>query len=105
MSLAKLMTENKDCKWIYRFGANPGMSRGGIVPPPRSWYLGRRSGRVPALPYPPPRLRQCNPEGHDRANSFSLDLALRLASALSSFSLRAAQIASARPASLSAGVT
>jgi len=27
--------------------------------PPRSWHLGRRSGRVPALPYPPPRLLQC----------------------------------------------
>ena len=31
--LAKLVTENKDCKWIYRFWANPGMPRGGIVPP------------------------------------------------------------------------
>jgi hypothetical protein len=27
--------------------------------PLRSWRLGRRSGRVPALPYPPPRWPQC----------------------------------------------
>src|SRR3954470_4967205 len=27
--------------------------------PPRSWHPGRRSGRVPALPYPPPGLLQC----------------------------------------------
>jgi len=23
----------KDCEWIYRFGANPGMPRGGVLPP------------------------------------------------------------------------
>jgi hypothetical protein len=102
--LAKLVTENKDCEWIYRFRANPGRPWGGIVPPSPVLAPGRRSGRVPALPYPPPTLPQCNSEGYDRANSFSLDLARRLASALASFSLRAAQMASARPASLSAGV-
>src|SRR5260370_7116811 len=32
-SLVKLVTENKDCEWIYRFGANPGRPWGGIVPP------------------------------------------------------------------------
>ena len=31
--LAKLVTENKDCEWIYRFRANPGRPWGGIVPP------------------------------------------------------------------------
>ncbi len=31
--LAKLAGDFKDCKWIYRFGANPGMPRGGILPP------------------------------------------------------------------------
>jgi hypothetical protein len=103
-SLAKLVTENKDCKWIYRFRANPGKPAGGIVPPSSVLAPGRRSGRVPALPYPPPRLLQCNSKGYDRANSFSSDLARRLASALASFSFRAAQMASARPASLSAGV-
>ena len=31
--LAKLVTENKDCEWIYRFRANPGRPWGGIVRP------------------------------------------------------------------------
>src|SRR3954468_15156901 len=31
--LVKLVTGNKDCEWIYRIVANPGMPRGGIVPP------------------------------------------------------------------------
>src|SRR3954452_15578434 len=31
--LAKLETGNKNCEWIYCFWANPGMPRGGIVPP------------------------------------------------------------------------
>ena len=81
-SLAKLLTENKDCKWIYRFRTNPGMPRGGIVPPSPVLAPGSASGRVPALPDLPSRLRQCNPKGYDRANSFALDLARRLASAL-----------------------
>ena len=38
--------------------------------PLRSWPLGRRSGRVPALPYPPPRWPQCiaPPRGHAKAS-------------------------------------
>src|SRR5271157_1301454 len=31
--LAKLAGDFKDCEWIYRFGANPGMPRGGVLPP------------------------------------------------------------------------
>jgi hypothetical protein len=31
--LAKLEAGNKACEWIYRFWANPGRPRGGIVPP------------------------------------------------------------------------
>src|SRR4051794_13033764 len=31
--LAKLDSGFKDCEWIYRIRANPGMPRGGIVPP------------------------------------------------------------------------
>ena len=33
VSLAKLVTENKDWEWIYRFWANPGRPWDGIVPP------------------------------------------------------------------------
>src|SRR3954465_13950998 len=43
---------------VYRFGANPDEwceGEGGLVPPHRSWPLGRRSGCSSALPYPPPR--------------------------------------------------
>ena len=31
--LVKLAGDFKDCKWIYRFRANPGMPRGGVLPP------------------------------------------------------------------------
>jgi len=31
--VAKLAGDFKDCEWIYRFGANPGMPRGGVLPP------------------------------------------------------------------------
>ena len=103
-SFAKLLTENKDCKWIYRFRANPGMPRGGIVPPSPVLAPGSALGSRPRVALSPSRLRQCNLDGYDRANSLSLDLARRLASAIASFPLRAAQMASARPASLSAGV-
>src|SRR3954452_21447530 len=104
-SLVKLAAENKDCEWIYRFQANPGRPWGGIVPPSPVLAPGRRSGRVPALPYPPTRCSHCTPELSDGAKpSFSAS-ARRRALAVASFCFRAAQIASARPASLSAGVT
>jgi hypothetical protein len=31
--LAYRAGDGKNCKWIYRFGANPGMPRGGVLPP------------------------------------------------------------------------
>jgi hypothetical protein len=78
--LAKLVTENKDCEWIYRFRANPGwaVGRHRAAPAGLGPWVGARVAS-PRCPYPPPRLPQCNPEGYDRANSFSLDLARRLA--------------------------
>ena len=103
--LVKLEDGNKDCEWIYRFRANPGRPWGGIVPPSPVLAPGRRSGRVPALPYPPPRSQECTPEHYDCANPSFSALARRRAFAVASFCSRAAQIASARPASLSAGVT
>ena len=45
-------------------GPIPGCRGAASCRPPRSWPLGRRSGRVPAWPYPPPRLLQCI-GGHD----------------------------------------
>ena len=41
------------------FGPIPEGRRGGIVPPSPVLAPGRRSGRVPALPYPPPRPLEC----------------------------------------------
>jgi len=73
--------------------------------PLRSWPLSRRSGRVPALPYPPPRSPQCTSLDCGWTISFPSVLARRLALAIASFSFRAAQMASARPAILSTGVT
>jgi hypothetical protein len=45
-----------NCEWTYRFGANPGVMDGRLRAALPVLALGRRSGRVPALPYPPPRL-------------------------------------------------
>ncbi len=33
ISLAKLAGDDKNCEWIYRFEANPGMPRGGVLLP------------------------------------------------------------------------
>src|ERR1700687_1185603 len=38
-------------------GANPEWQRAASCRPIRSWPLGRRSGRFPPLPYPPPRSK------------------------------------------------
>src|SRR3954471_22808936 len=54
--LVKLDDENKDCKWIYRFRANPGRPWGGIVPPSPVLAPGRRSGAAPRCPILPPGL-------------------------------------------------
>ena len=35
--LAKIAGDFKDYEWIYRFGANPGMPRGGVLPPTPVW--------------------------------------------------------------------
>ena len=60
-------------------------------------------GRVPALPYLPPRSSQCTSQDCGWAISLSLVLARRLALAVASFSLRAAQMASAnRPVEIGA---
>jgi hypothetical protein len=91
-----------NCDWIYRFGANPGVVDGRLRAALPVLALGRRSGRVPALPYPPPRLYQCTTL-HSSWSTW-LALARRRASAAASFCRLAVQIASARPASLSAGV-
>ena len=48
--LDKLVGDDKNCTWIYRFLANPGMSRGGVLPP--SPVSESALSRVPALPYP-----------------------------------------------------
>src|SRR6516164_8129378 len=55
--LAKLAGESKNCKWIYRIRANPGMPRGGIVPPtpvlaPGSALGSRPQGLLEALSLP-----------------------------------------------------
>ena len=109
--LAKLAGDSKNCNWIYRIRANPGMPRGGIVPPTPVLAPGSALGRVPALPYPPPRSLQSTP-GHGTraihgpgAAVAGTRAARRRASASASFLFRSAQITSSRPASLSAGAT
>ena len=58
--LAKLDSGFKDCEWIYRFRANPGMPRGGIVPPTPVLAPGSALGSRPrvALRPSPPSLPQ-----------------------------------------------
>ncbi len=78
--LIKRVTGNKDCDRIYPFRANPGRPWGGIVPLSPVLAPGRRSGRVPALPYPPPRSPQFTLEHRDCANPSFSALARRRAS-------------------------
>src|SRR3954469_8807955 len=101
--LVKLVDGNKDCEWIFRFRANPGRPWGGIVPPSPVLAPGSALGWRPRGALSPPPPPQCNPGEADGANAF-LVLARRRASACASFSRRVAQIASACPANLSAGV-
>src|SRR5271157_4309389 len=72
--LDRLDSETRMCCWIYRFGTNRGEPWGGPCRPPRSWSLGRRSGRVPALPYPPPRPREYSSEHVEEATGWSASL-------------------------------
>ena len=100
---------------ICRLGANPERERqGGIVPPSlRSWPLGRRSGRVATVPYPPPRssfivaLADEAGNGITRVAHKGARLAARaaflLSRAASSLRSRSAKMIRSRPASLSAG--
>jgi len=85
-------------------GPIPDRPWGRFLPPSPVLALGRRSGCVAALPYPPPRLSQRTSQDCGWSTPLSLVLARRLASAVANLCLVAAQIASARPASLSAGV-
>jgi hypothetical protein len=96
--------QNNDCEWSYRSGANPGPGDRAASCRPSDLGPGRRSGRVPTLRYPPPRLLECTSQHCGWSTSFSLILACRLASAAASFCHRAAQIASARPVNLSGTV-
>jgi len=85
-------------------GPIPDWLWGGFLSPSPVLALGRRSGRVPALPYPLPKLSQRTSQDCGWSTPLSLVLARRLASAVANLCLLAAQIASARPVSLSAGV-
>jgi hypothetical protein len=99
--LAKLADDAKNCKWIYRFPANPGMPRGGIVPPTPVLAPGSALGSRPRVALSsaqvPPVYSGPRPTGNSRPR--------RRASASASLRFRSAQISSSRLASLSAGVT
>ena len=56
---------SKTVNGFIAFGPIPGCRGAASCRPPRSWRLGRRSGRVPALPDPPPRFLEHTPNrGH-----------------------------------------
>src|SRR5438045_445666 len=68
--LAKLIGDDKNCEWIYRIRANPGMPRGGILPPtpvlaPRS-ALGSR----PRVALSSAQVLRVYPRSRARGKSF-----------------------------------
>jgi hypothetical protein len=71
----------------------PGCRGAASCRPPRSWPLGRRSGRVPALPYPPPRWPQCIARRFGQAKALSLALARRRVATVTRWGFLAAQAA------------
>ena len=75
-------------------GPIPERPWGGFLPPSPVLALGLRSGRVPALPYPPPRFTECTSQHCGWSISLSLVLARLLASAAANFCFLAAQISS-----------
>ena len=52
---------SKTVNGFIAFGPIPGCRGAASCRPPRSWRPGRRSGRVPAWPYPPPGFLQHTP--------------------------------------------
>ena len=91
---------------IIAFWPIPGGPWGGSVPPSPVLAPEWASCRIPALPYPPLRSRHRTSLDCGRAIPCSSALArLSGAMAFASPSFRADQMASARPAGLSAGVT
>jgi hypothetical protein len=49
IGLAPLASDLKNCQWIYRFRANPGMLRGGVLPPAPVWAPGSALGSRPRV--------------------------------------------------------
>ena len=56
-SLVKLGVESRNCEWIYRIRANPGMPRGGIVPPAPVLAPGSALGSRPRVALSSARVR------------------------------------------------
>jgi hypothetical protein len=73
---AKLGGDDKNCGWIYRIRANPGMPQGGVLPPkpvlaPRSALATRP--RVDLRSDPPAKSPECTSGQRRTANHFSSD--------------------------------
>ena len=49
IGLAPLASDFKNCQWIYRFEANPGKPRGGVLPPTPVWAPGSALGSRPRV--------------------------------------------------------
>src|SRR6516165_7162897 len=68
--LAKLASDFKNCQWIYRISANPGMPRGGIVPPSPVLAPGSALGSRPRVALSsaqvPPVYSRAWPSGNSR---------------------------------------
>src|SRR3954468_1946277 len=64
--LVKLDDGNKDCEWIYRFRANPGRPRGGILPPAPVLAPGAALGSRPRVAFVMVRREMEKPGSGDK---------------------------------------
>ena len=83
--LGKLASDSKNCKWIYRFPANPGMPRGGIVPPTPVLAPGSALGSRPRVALSSGQVTSVYPAAIRSGNFLLLGQAPRLTEAVTGF--------------------
>jgi hypothetical protein len=71
--LVKLETGNKNCEWVYRFWANPGILRGGVLSPTPVLALGSALGWSPRVALSSTQVPRVYPRSGVGANPPSVD--------------------------------
>ena len=67
--LAKLVSDDKNCEWIYRICANPGMLRGSVLPPFPALAPGSVLRSHPLAPQSSSQARSVYPGSHPGCKS------------------------------------